>query len=111
MREIPLLLFIIFSTFSNGWEWFQEWIDLLREMVIKLPQLENLNLFRALCSEDADQDFFNNIVHLQVMFLFYMLLCSFMFVLYSPIGSYNPLVPFCISSAFSNVNRANLLKL
>ncbi|KAE8708758.1 Non-imprinted in Prader-Willi/Angelman syndrome region protein [Hibiscus syriacus] len=43
----------------------KEWIDLLREMVIKLPQLENLNLFRALCSEDADQDFFNNIIHLQ----------------------------------------------
>ncbi|XP_021290199.1 small subunit processome component 20 homolog isoform X1 [Herrania umbratica] len=43
----------------------KEWIDLLREMVVKLPQLANLNLFRALCSEDADQDFFNNIIHLQ----------------------------------------------
>ncbi|XP_022722560.1 small subunit processome component 20 homolog isoform X3 [Durio zibethinus] len=43
----------------------KEWIDLLREMVIKLPQLANLNLFKALCSEDADQDFFNNIIHLQ----------------------------------------------
>ncbi|OMO92169.1 Down-regulated-in-metastasis protein [Corchorus capsularis] len=43
----------------------KEWIDLLREMVIKLPQLGNINLLRALCSEDADQDFFNNIIHLQ----------------------------------------------
>ncbi|OMO88554.1 Down-regulated-in-metastasis protein [Corchorus olitorius] len=43
----------------------KEWIDLLREMVIKLPQLGNIYLLRALCSEDADQDFFNNIIHLQ----------------------------------------------
>ncbi|TYJ14812.1 hypothetical protein E1A91_A10G142700v1 [Gossypium mustelinum] len=50
---------------SRGTSVRKEWIDLLREMVIKLPQLENLNLFRALCSEDADQDFFNNIIHLQ----------------------------------------------
>ncbi|KAL4289520.1 hypothetical protein GQ457_14G012480 [Hibiscus cannabinus] len=50
---------------SSGLSVRKEWIDLLREMVIKLPQLENLNLFRALCSEDADQDFFNNIIHLQ----------------------------------------------
>ncbi|XVF29034.1 hypothetical protein REPUB_Repub15cG0084600 [Reevesia pubescens] len=50
---------------SKGISVRKEWIDLLREMVIKLPQLANLNLFRALCSEDADQDFFNNIIHLQ----------------------------------------------
>ncbi|XVF65313.1 hypothetical protein PTKIN_Ptkin09bG0238000 [Pterospermum kingtungense] len=50
---------------SRGISVKKEWIDLLREMVIKLPQLANLNLFRALCSEDADQDFFNNIIHLQ----------------------------------------------
>ncbi|MBA0870529.1 hypothetical protein Goshw_013714, partial [Gossypium schwendimanii] len=50
---------------SRGTSVRKEWIDLLREMVIKLPQLENLNFFRALCSEDADQDFFNNIIHLQ----------------------------------------------
>ncbi|KAA3480361.1 small subunit processome component 20-like protein isoform X2 [Gossypium australe] len=50
---------------SRGTSVRKEWIDLLREMVIKLPQLENLNLFRALCSEDADQDFFYNIIHLQ----------------------------------------------
>ncbi|XVE81263.1 hypothetical protein DITRI_Ditri15bG0049500 [Diplodiscus trichospermus] len=50
---------------SRGASVRKEWIDLLREMVIKLPQLANLNLFRALCSEDADQDFFNNIIHLQ----------------------------------------------
>ncbi|MBA0664450.1 hypothetical protein Goklo_004447, partial [Gossypium klotzschianum] len=50
---------------SRGTSVRKEWIDLLRQMVIKLPQLENLNFFRALCSEDADQDFFNNIIHLQ----------------------------------------------
>ncbi|PIN21963.1 DRIM (Down-regulated in metastasis)-like protein [Handroanthus impetiginosus] len=41
------------------------WIDLLREMVFKLPTVANLGSYRALCSDDAEQDFFNNIVHLQ----------------------------------------------
>ncbi|KAK3004391.1 hypothetical protein RJ639_018254 [Escallonia herrerae] len=41
------------------------WIDLLREMVVKLPKVENLKSYQALCSEDAEQDFFNNVVHLQ----------------------------------------------
>ncbi|XP_052189171.1 uncharacterized protein LOC127799294 isoform X2 [Diospyros lotus] len=41
------------------------WIDLLREMVLKLPEMPTLKSFRALCSEDAEQDFFNNIMHLQ----------------------------------------------
>ncbi|KAA8534172.1 hypothetical protein F0562_031635 [Nyssa sinensis] len=41
------------------------WIDLLREMVLKLPKVPNLIQFRGLCSEDAEQDFFNNIIHLQ----------------------------------------------
>ncbi|KAF5740542.1 small subunit processome component 20 isoform X1 [Tripterygium wilfordii] len=43
----------------------KEWIELLREMVLKLPELENLNSLKNLCSEDAEQDFFNNIVHIQ----------------------------------------------
>ncbi|KAJ9555652.1 hypothetical protein OSB04_010266 [Centaurea solstitialis] len=41
------------------------WMDLLREMVLKLPKVSNLNSYHALCSEDAEQDFFSNIVHLQ----------------------------------------------
>ncbi|XP_042033869.1 small subunit processome component 20 homolog [Salvia splendens] len=41
------------------------WIDLLKEMVLKLPNEANLDSYRALCSDDAEQDFFNNIVHLQ----------------------------------------------
>ncbi|KAL2242516.1 UNVERIFIED_CONTAM: Small subunit processome component 20, partial [Sesamum indicum] len=41
------------------------WIDLLRQMVLKLPKVANLDSYRALCSDDAEQDFFNNIVHLQ----------------------------------------------
>ncbi|KAK2988996.1 hypothetical protein RJ640_013987 [Escallonia rubra] len=41
------------------------WIDLLREMVVKLPKVQNLKSYQALCSEDAEQDFFNNVVHLQ----------------------------------------------
>ncbi|XP_073124564.1 uncharacterized protein [Henckelia pumila] len=41
------------------------WIDLLREMVLKLPKVASLDSYRALCSDDAEQDFFNNIVHLQ----------------------------------------------
>ncbi|KAH6811413.1 hypothetical protein C2S51_025175 [Perilla frutescens var. frutescens] len=41
------------------------WIDLLREMVLKLPKEANLHSYRALCSDDAEQDFFNNIINLQ----------------------------------------------
>ncbi|KAL0366725.1 UNVERIFIED_CONTAM: Small subunit processome component 20 [Sesamum radiatum] len=41
------------------------WIDLLRQMVLKLPKVANLGSYGALCSDDAEQDFFNNIVHLQ----------------------------------------------
>lgn len=41
------------------------WLDLLREMVLKLPKVSSLESFRPLCSEDAEQDFFNNIIHLQ----------------------------------------------
>ncbi|KAB1216916.1 hypothetical protein CJ030_MR4G016071 [Morella rubra] len=43
----------------------KEWIDLLREMVLKLPEVANLDSLRALCSKDAEVDFFNNIIHLQ----------------------------------------------
>ena len=50
--------------------WFQEWINLLREMVLKLPNVANLNSLKALCEEDAEVDFFNNIIHLQVRFYF-----------------------------------------
>ncbi|KAG8377667.1 hypothetical protein BUALT_Bualt08G0056700 [Buddleja alternifolia] len=41
------------------------WLDLLREMVLRIPTVANLDSYRALCSDDAEQDFFNNIVHLQ----------------------------------------------
>uniref|UniRef100_A0A2P2MF27 Uncharacterized protein n=1 Tax=Rhizophora mucronata TaxID=61149 RepID=A0A2P2MF27_RHIMU len=43
----------------------KEWIELLRDIALKLPGVANLGSFRALCSEDAEQDFFNNIIHLQ----------------------------------------------
>ncbi|KAK0607559.1 hypothetical protein LWI29_016732 [Acer saccharum] len=43
----------------------KEWIDLLREMILKLPQLSNLNSFKDLCSGDSEVDFFKNIIHLQ----------------------------------------------
>ncbi|WOK99438.1 small subunit processome component [Canna indica] len=42
------------------------WIDLLRSMVYHLHGLPYLNLFRPLCSEDPEVDFFNNILHLQI---------------------------------------------
>ncbi|KAL3360047.1 hypothetical protein AABB24_016514 [Solanum stoloniferum] len=41
------------------------WIDLLRDMVLKLPTVEDFKSFAVLYSEDPEQDFFNNIVHLQ----------------------------------------------
>ncbi|XP_021745735.1 small subunit processome component 20 homolog [Chenopodium quinoa] len=43
----------------------KEWIDLLHEMVLKLSGIPNLGSLKVLCSEDAEVDFFNNIVHLQ----------------------------------------------
>ncbi|KAI9195334.1 hypothetical protein LWI28_013950 [Acer negundo] len=43
----------------------KEWIDLLREMILKHPQLSNLNSFKDLCSGDSEVDFFKNIIHLQ----------------------------------------------
>jgi hypothetical protein len=39
---------------------------------MKLPEVANLNSLRALCSNDAEVDFFNNIVHLQVSFMLYL---------------------------------------
>ncbi|KAL6531338.1 hypothetical protein OROMI_027701 [Orobanche minor] len=42
------------------------WVDLLWEMVLKLPKEANLDSYRALCSDDAEQDFFSNKVHLQI---------------------------------------------
>ncbi|XP_062109162.1 uncharacterized protein LOC133819824 isoform X2 [Humulus lupulus] len=43
----------------------KEWINLLREMVLKLPNMGNLDSLKVLCDEDAEIDFFNNIIHLQ----------------------------------------------
>ncbi|XP_011045607.1 PREDICTED: U3 small nucleolar RNA-associated protein 20-like [Populus euphratica] len=43
----------------------KEWIELLRDMVLKLPKVAKFSSFKALCSEDAEVDFFNNIIHLQ----------------------------------------------
>lgn len=53
---------------KNGLVYYQEWIDLLREMVMKLPEVPNLHSFKILCSDDPEVDFFNNIIHLQVSF-------------------------------------------
>ncbi|GFZ18885.1 homeobox-leucine zipper family protein [Actinidia rufa] len=41
------------------------WIGLLQEMMLKLPKVPSLKSLEVLCSEDAEQDFFNNIIHLQ----------------------------------------------
>ncbi|XP_031259480.1 small subunit processome component 20 homolog isoform X1 [Pistacia vera] len=50
---------------NSGSKVKKEWIDLLREMILKLPQLSNLSSLRDLCSGDTEVDFFNNIIHLQ----------------------------------------------
>lgn len=34
--------------------------------MLKLPNVANLDSYMSLCGDDAEQDFFNNIVHLQV---------------------------------------------
>ncbi|KAL5542673.1 hypothetical protein UlMin_010383 [Ulmus minor] len=44
----------------------KEWIYLLREMVMKLTSVANIESLKALISnDDAEIDFFNNIIHLQ----------------------------------------------
>lgn len=43
----------------------KEWFDLLRTMVEKLPDVAHLGTFQLLRSEDAEVDFFKNIVHIQ----------------------------------------------
>ncbi|KAJ4967931.1 hypothetical protein NE237_014632 [Protea cynaroides] len=43
----------------------REWVALLQEMVLNLKEVPALNSLRSLCSEDAEVDFFNNILHLQ----------------------------------------------
>ncbi|KMT14841.1 hypothetical protein BVRB_3g065640 isoform B [Beta vulgaris subsp. vulgaris] len=50
---------------TKGTTMRKEWIDLLHEMVLKLSGIQNLGTLKVLCSEDAEVDFFNNIVHLQ----------------------------------------------
>lgn len=37
--------------------------------MLKLPKGANLDSYRALCNDDTEQDFFNNVVHLQVRLL------------------------------------------
>ncbi|KAB1206516.1 hypothetical protein CJ030_MR7G000028 [Morella rubra] len=54
-----------YDTIVNAHEKICEWIDLLRDMVLKHPEVANLYSLRALCSKDAEVDFFNNIIHLQ----------------------------------------------
>ena len=39
--------------------------------MLKLPQLSNLNSLKDLCSGDTEVDFFNNIIHLQVIIHFH----------------------------------------
>ncbi|CAN6446079.1 unnamed protein product [Victoria cruziana] len=43
----------------------KEWIALLREMVLQLSGMPIFHACRPLCSDDAEVDFFNNILHLQ----------------------------------------------
>lgn len=37
--------------------------------MLKLPERANFHSYRVLCSDDAEQDFFKNVVHLQVILL------------------------------------------
>lgn len=44
--------------------WFtllQGWIKLLHQMVLKLPEVSNLKSLMALCNEDGEAVFFDNI--------------------------------------------------
>lgn len=46
-------------------------------MVLKLSMVPSLKSLKVLCSEDAEQDFFNNIMHLQVLSLSNSVHCSY----------------------------------
>lgn len=46
----------------------QEWVELLREMVLKLPEVANLGSLKPLRDENLEIDFFKNILHIQVKF-------------------------------------------
>ncbi|GMH20278.1 hypothetical protein Nepgr_022119 [Nepenthes gracilis] len=50
---------------SKGTSVQKEWLELLREMVLKLSEVPNLKNLSALSSQDAEIDFFYNITHLQ----------------------------------------------
>lgn len=50
--------------------------------MLKLPEVANLNSLGMLCSNDAEVDFFNNIIHLQVSFLCFFLLRLHMFFVF-----------------------------
>ncbi|XP_076896866.1 uncharacterized protein LOC143550000 [Bidens hawaiensis] len=50
---------------NSGTSVIKVWLDLLREMVVRLLNVCKLESYGALCHVDAEQDFFTNIVHLQ----------------------------------------------
>ncbi|XP_050365350.1 uncharacterized protein LOC126783867 isoform X2 [Argentina anserina] len=43
----------------------EEWVELLREMVFKLPEVANLGSLKHLQDENLEIDFFKNIIHIQ----------------------------------------------
>ncbi|XP_062008273.1 U3 small nucleolar RNA-associated protein 20 [Rosa rugosa] len=43
----------------------EEWVELLREMVLKLPEVANLGSLKPLQDENLEIDFFKNILHIQ----------------------------------------------
>ncbi|KAL9251872.1 Small subunit processome component 20-like protein [Drosera capensis] len=53
------------SAFAQGSTARKEWIDLLREMILKLSMFPALGLLKPLSSQDEDVDFFKNLTHLQ----------------------------------------------
>ncbi|KAL8136927.1 hypothetical protein V2J09_002928 [Rumex salicifolius] len=54
------------DAFIGGLSIQKEWVDLLREMILRLPVNPKLRTLKALCSDDAEVDFFNNLTHLQM---------------------------------------------
>ncbi|GAB2249577.1 hypothetical protein Droror1_Dr00012936 [Drosera rotundifolia] len=53
------------SAFAQGSTARKEWIDLLREMILKLSMFPTLGRLKPLSSQDEDVDFFKNLTHLQ----------------------------------------------
>lgn len=80
---------------------------------MKLPEVANLTSIRALCSEDVEIDFFNNIIHLQVISLHYVFMRFYVyeniFFFFSFIYLFFEINKFCDTCIKAQLSICNIL--